>query len=79
LIAINTALLVGAGYWSLTHDFAIRAEHDIDLNLRTLTLAFGEAYPDAKIGLRDGIIDRVFRQCLKTGIRTCPQRRGRIE
>ena len=59
LIAINTTLLVGAGYWSLTHDFAIRAEHDIDLNLRTLTLAFGEAYPDTKISLRDGIVDRV--------------------
>jgi methyl-accepting chemotaxis protein len=59
LIAVNTALLVGAGYWSLTHDFSIRAEHDIDLNLRTLTLAFGEAFPDAKITIRDGVVDRV--------------------
>jgi methyl-accepting chemotaxis protein len=59
LIAINTALLVGAGYWSLTRDFNIRAERDIDINLRTLTLAFGEAYPDAKISLRDGVVDRV--------------------
>ena len=30
LIAVNTALLVGAGYWSLTRDFDIRAERDID-------------------------------------------------
>jgi methyl-accepting chemotaxis protein len=59
LIAINTALLVGAGYWSLTRDFTVRAERDIDVNLRTLTLAFGEAYPDAKISLRDGVVDRV--------------------
>ncbi|MGO8909373.1 MAG: methyl-accepting chemotaxis protein [Bradyrhizobium sp.] len=59
LIAINTALLVGAGYWSLTRNFDIRAERDIDLNLRTLSLAFGEAFPDAKIAIRDGIIDRV--------------------
>lgn len=59
LIAINTALLVGAGYWSLTHDFSIRAEHDIDVNLRTLALTFGEAYPDAKVSLRDGVVDRV--------------------
>ena len=59
LIAVNTALLVGAGYWSLTREFNSRAERDIDLSLRTLTLAFGEAYPDAKITMRDGIIDRV--------------------
>jgi methyl-accepting chemotaxis protein len=59
LIAINTALLVGAGYWSLTRDFDIRAERDIDLSLRTLTLAFGESFPDAKIAIRDGVVDRV--------------------
>src|SRR5580692_69340 len=59
LIAVNTALLVGAGYWSLTREFNSRAERDIDLSLRTLTLAFGEAYPDAKINMRDGVVDRV--------------------
>src|SRR3974390_1275045 len=60
LIAVNTALLVAAGYWSLTRDFNIRAVRDIDTSLRTLTLAFGEAYPDAKITLRsDGVVDRV--------------------
>ncbi len=45
LIAVNTALLVGAGYWSLTRDFDLRAERDIDLSLRTLTLTFGEVLP----------------------------------
>jgi methyl-accepting chemotaxis protein len=60
LIVINTSLIVGAGYWSLTRDFGLRSEHDIDLSLRTLTLAFGEAYPDAKITLRsDGVVERV--------------------
>jgi methyl-accepting chemotaxis protein len=59
LIAINAALLVGAGYWSLTRDFSGRAVRDIDLSLRTLALAFGEAYPDAKIGIRDGVVERV--------------------
>jgi methyl-accepting chemotaxis protein len=59
LIAVNSALVVGAGYWSLTRDFDIRAERDIDANLRTLSLAFGEAFPDAKIAIRDGIVDRV--------------------
>jgi methyl-accepting chemotaxis protein len=59
LIAINTALLVGAGYWSLTRNFDIRAERDIDLNLRTLSLAFSEAFQEAKISIRDGVVDRV--------------------
>jgi methyl-accepting chemotaxis protein len=59
LIAINAALMVGAGYWSLTRDFNARAERDIDLSLRTLTLAFAEAYPDTKITMRDGIVDHV--------------------
>ncbi len=59
LIAVNTALVVGAGYWSLTRDFEARAERDIDANLRTLSLAFGESFPDAKIAIRDGIVERV--------------------
>jgi methyl-accepting chemotaxis protein len=59
LIAVNTALLVGAGYWSLTRDFDIRAERDIDLSLRTLALTFGEAFAEAKITIRDGVVERV--------------------
>jgi methyl-accepting chemotaxis protein len=51
LIAVNTALVAGAGYWSLTRDFDARAEHDIDANLRTLSLAFGETFPNAKIAI----------------------------
>ena len=59
LIAVNTALVVGAGYWSLTRDFDIRASHDIDVNLRTLSLAFGQAFPDAKVAVRDGVVERI--------------------
>src|ERR1700730_3429791 len=59
LIAVNTALVVGAGYWSLTRDFETRAERDIDMNLRTLSLAFGETFPEAKIAIRDGVVDRI--------------------
>ena len=59
LIAVNTALLVGAGYWSLTRDFDTRAERDIDVSLRTLSLAFGETFPDARIAIRDGVVDRI--------------------
>jgi methyl-accepting chemotaxis protein len=59
LIAVNTALLVAAGYWSLTHDFDVRAEHDINISLRTLSLAFGETFQDAKIAIRDDVVERV--------------------
>jgi methyl-accepting chemotaxis protein len=59
LIAVNTALVVGAGYWSLARDFDARALREIDVNLRTLSLAFGETFLDAKIGIRDGIVERI--------------------
>jgi methyl-accepting chemotaxis protein len=59
LIAVNTALVVGAGYWSLSRNFDVRVERDIELNLRTLSLAFGETFPDAKISIRDGVVDRI--------------------
>jgi methyl-accepting chemotaxis protein len=56
---VNTALVVGAGYWSLTRDFDARAERDIEANLRTLGLAFGDAFPNAKIAIRDGVVERI--------------------
>src|SRR5580692_7798854 len=59
LIAVNTVLVVGAGYGSLTRDFDTRAKRDIDVNLRTLSLAFGEAFPGAKIAIRDGVVERI--------------------
>jgi methyl-accepting chemotaxis protein len=59
LIVVNTALVAGAAYWSLSGDFDNRAERDIDVNLRTLSLAFGETFPDAKIAIRDGIVNRI--------------------
>src|ERR1700686_4720304 len=59
LIAVNTALVVGAGYWALSRDFDARAAHDIDVNLRTLSLAFAETYPDARITIRDGVVARI--------------------
>src|SRR4051794_1985325 len=59
LIALNTALVVGAAYWSLTNGFADRAMRDIDLNLRTLALTFTEIYGDAKITVKDDVVSRV--------------------
>ena len=56
LIAVNTALVVGAGYWSLSNEFGDRAFRDIEVNLRTLALAFGETYRDARITLKDGMV-----------------------
>lgn len=58
LIALNTALVVGAAYWSLTSEFADRAQRDIEINLRTLALTFSELYGDAKITLKDGAVAR---------------------
>jgi methyl-accepting chemotaxis protein len=59
VIAINTALVVGAAYWTLTSDFAERARRDIDANLRTLALAFAETFKDAKVTLKDGTVNRI--------------------
>jgi methyl-accepting chemotaxis protein len=58
LIAVNTALVVGAGYWSLRSEFNDRALRDIEVNLRTLALAFAEIVPDAKITMKDGMVVR---------------------
>ena len=44
---------------SLTRDFDTRAERDNDLNLRTMSLAFAEAFPDAKVIIQDGIVSRI--------------------
>jgi len=58
LIAVNTALVVGAAYWSLTSEFGDRALRDIEVNLRTLSLAFAETYGDARITMKDGAVTR---------------------
>jgi methyl-accepting chemotaxis protein len=59
LIAVNTALVVGAAYWSLSQEFNDRALRDIEVNLRTLALAFGETFADARITLKDGAVTRI--------------------
>src|SRR5687768_15081104 len=58
LIAANTALVVGAGYWALTNEFGDRARADIEINLRTLGLAFAEADQNMKVVLKDGQVAR---------------------
>lgn len=58
LIALNTGLVVGAAWWSLTSEFNGRALRDIEVNLRTLAMAFSETYGDAKIVMKDGVVAR---------------------
>jgi methyl-accepting chemotaxis protein len=56
LIALNTGLVIGAAYWSLSSEFNQRAYRDIEVNLRSLALTFAETYPDAKIAVSSGIL-----------------------
>ena len=58
LIAVNTGLVVGAGYWSLSSEFNQRAFRDIEVNLRTLALAFAETFPEAKISINNGAVTK---------------------
>jgi methyl-accepting chemotaxis protein len=58
LIALNTGLVIGAAYWSLSSEFNERAYRDIEVNLRTLALAFAETYPDARISLSNGMLTK---------------------
>jgi methyl-accepting chemotaxis protein len=56
LIALNTALVIGAAYWSLSSEFNERAYRDIEVNLRTLALAFAETHPEARITVGNGML-----------------------
>ena len=58
LIALNTGLVIGAAYWSLSSEFNARAYRDIEVNLRTLALAFAETFPDAKIAIANGAVTK---------------------
>ncbi|MDU1689061.1 MAG: Cache 3/Cache 2 fusion domain-containing protein [Bradyrhizobium sp.] len=57
--ALNTALVVGAAYWSLSSDFADRAKRDIEGNLRTFALTFAETFKDAKVSMQNGAVTRI--------------------
>jgi len=58
LIALNTGLVIGAAYWSLSSEFNERAYRDIEVNLRTLALAFAETHPDARITVSNGMLTK---------------------
>src|SRR5437899_12435255 len=58
LIALNTGLVIGAAWWSLSSEFNQRAYRDIEVNLRTLALAFAETFPEAKISIAKGAVTK---------------------
>src|ERR1700754_484862 len=58
LIALNTGLVIGAAYWALSSSYTPRAYRDIEVNLRTLALAFSETFPDAKIAITNGAVTK---------------------
>src|ERR1700754_2507961 len=59
LIATTTAMVVGAAYWSLSNEFDARARADLEVNLRTLAMTFAEVYGDAKVSIKNGVVERV--------------------
>ncbi len=59
VVALTTACVVAAAYWALSNEFAARARDDIEVNLRTLTLAFADKYTDAKVKMVDDKIVRI--------------------
>lgn len=59
VIALNTALVIGAAYHSLSSNFLQRAQTDIDGNLRTLALVFAEAFKDARVTVQNGAVSSI--------------------
>jgi methyl-accepting chemotaxis protein len=59
VVALTTACVVAAAYWALSNEFAVKARDDIELNLRTLTLAYAKTYTDSKVTMENDRIVRV--------------------
>jgi methyl-accepting chemotaxis protein len=59
LVVLTASGVMLAAYASLSSNFASREHADIEVNLRTLALAFGETYGNARITHKDGNVARV--------------------
>jgi methyl-accepting chemotaxis protein len=59
VVALTTACVVAAAYWALSNEFAVKAHDDIEVNLRTLTLAFADKYSNAKVLMADDKVVRI--------------------
>jgi methyl-accepting chemotaxis protein len=59
LIALSVVAVAAAAYWVLSDELLAKARADIDVNLRTLALAYAETCADAKVTIEGGIVRRV--------------------
>src|SRR5580700_967219 len=59
LVVLTTAGVVFAAYQSLSAEFSGQARTDIEINLRTLAIAFAETYSNAWVTYKDGQVTRV--------------------
>jgi methyl-accepting chemotaxis protein len=59
VVALTTACVVTAAYWALSNEFAVKTKNDIEVNLRTLTLAFADKYADTTVKMEDDKVVRI--------------------
>lgn len=59
VVALTTACVVAAAYWALSNEFTVKARDDIEINLRTLTLAYAKTYADTKVMMENDRIVRI--------------------
>ena len=59
VVALTTVCVVAAAYWALSNEFLAKASADIEVNLRTLTLAYARTYTDTKVTMEDDKVARV--------------------
>src|SRR5579862_3719114 len=59
LVVLTTAGVVFAAYQSLSAEFSGQARTDIEINLRTLAIAFAETYGNAWVTYKDGKVTRL--------------------
>src|SRR5262249_54089853 len=66
LVTLAAASVVLAAYQTLSGSFEERARANVEVNLRTLSLTFAEAFPEAKITLDHGNVVRVDMSAMPT-------------
>jgi methyl-accepting chemotaxis protein len=66
VVVLTTACVVAAAYWALSNEFAVKARNDIEVNLRTLTLAFADKYADTRIKMVDDKVVRIEASAIPT-------------
>jgi methyl-accepting chemotaxis protein len=66
LVILAAASVVFAAYQTLSGSFEERARANVEVNLRTLSLAFAEAFPDAKVRLDHDNVTQVDMPAMPT-------------